>query len=74
MSNNEGYKNIPKQVIDMLVDTTLNKHGAKMDAEKLDPEEKERIKNLVVNLKKSVDDLTQAQKEKEKQNQKEEKD
>ncbi|GGB49005.1 hypothetical protein GCM10011409_28230 [Lentibacillus populi] len=63
MSNNNGFENFSTQIIDMLVDTTLKKHGAKLDAEKLDSQDKERIRNLVESLKQSVDDLTRVRKE-----------
>lgn len=76
MSGN-NYENFSNQIIDLLVDHTLKKHGAKLDAGKLDAEDKERIKNLVEGLKQSVDDLTRVQKNEEDQkegNQKEERD
>ncbi|MBT2217929.1 hypothetical protein F3157_19515 [Virgibacillus dakarensis] len=67
MSNNNGFENFSTQIIDMLVDTTLKKHGTKLDPEKLDSQDKERIRNLVESLKQSVDDLTRVRKEEENQ-------
>ncbi|MDY0393276.1 hypothetical protein ACFSMW_14585 [Virgibacillus halophilus] len=52
-----NHKAVSNQIIDLLVETTLKKHGAKLDASKLGSEDKERIKNLVQGLKQSVEDL-----------------
>lgn len=65
MSNSKGSNKVSNQVIDMLVDSTLNKHGVKLGDKEIDAKQKEELKGLVDNLRKSVDKLTQDMKEKE---------
>ncbi|MEN1967133.1 hypothetical protein WMZ97_03545 [Lentibacillus sp. N15] len=72
MSESKDVGNFSNQIIDMLVDHTLKKHGAQLDANKLDTKDKERIKDLVESLKQSVDSLTHSN-EIEESGQKEEK-
>ncbi|ASK61089.1 hypothetical protein CFK37_02190 [Virgibacillus phasianinus] len=62
MSNKEN-KNLSGNVIDLLVDSTLKKHGIKLEPEKLDDKQKEELKNMVNNLRKSVESLNQDKKE-----------
>lgn len=65
LSNSKGSNKVSNQVIDMLVDSTLNKHGVKLGDKEIDAKQKEELKGLVDNLRKSVDKLTQDMKEKE---------
>ncbi|ASK61095.1 hypothetical protein CFK37_02230 [Virgibacillus phasianinus] len=62
MSNKEN-KNLSGHVIDLLVDSTLKKHGVKLEPEKLDGKQKEELKNMVNNLTKSVEALKRDKKE-----------
>ncbi|MGY0694397.1 hypothetical protein ACW2QC_16715 [Virgibacillus sp. FSP13] len=59
--SNENKASRP--IIDMLVDSTLKKHGATLEPSKIDPKEKEQIKKMVDNLRKSVEDLSREEKE-----------
>lgn len=70
MSNNNDSKNVSNQTIDMLVGSILKKHGAKLEAEKVGPKEKEELKNMINNLTKSVEAIT-AEKKVEKKEEKE---
>lgn len=63
MSEKKNDENFSKEVIDLLVDQTLKRHDAKLNADKLDEEDKESIRNLVENLKQSVNDLQKKQTE-----------
>ncbi|WP_188455308.1 hypothetical protein [Virgibacillus oceani] len=51
--------NFPNQLVDMLVDSTLKKHGVSLDGTKIDAQQKEQLRNLVDSLKNSVSDLSQ---------------
>lgn len=59
LSNSKDSKNVSNQTIDMLVGSILKKHGVKLEAEKVGPKEKEELKNMIANLKKSVDAITE---------------
>lgn len=64
MPDNKGFENVSNQVIDVLVDATLKKHGVKLQAEKIGQKEKDELKAMVDTLKKSVDQLTKKENEK----------
>lgn len=56
MSNKE-IKNASEKLIDMLVGSTLKRHNAELDGTSLDEEEKEQLRNIVEELKQSVEAL-----------------
>ncbi|MBM7599732.1 hypothetical protein JOC34_002100 [Virgibacillus halotolerans] len=64
MQNNKDFENVSNHVIDMLLDSTLKKHGVKLETEKVGQKEKEELKTMVESLKKSVDQLSQKTNEK----------
>ncbi|UFU00031.1 hypothetical protein KO561_03440 [Radiobacillus kanasensis] len=45
--------------VDTLVDTILKKHAAKLDKERLDNKDKERLVQIMESMKKSVESVTQ---------------
>ncbi|MDL4839755.1 hypothetical protein [Aquibacillus rhizosphaerae] len=51
------------QSVDMLLDSIFKKHGVNLDKQKIDAKEKEALKGIVDNLKKSVDEVLQEKKE-----------
>ncbi len=55
--------NFPNQLVDMLVDSTLKKHGVNLDEVTIDSTQKEQIRNLVESLKNNVESLNQQNKE-----------
>lgn len=63
MAKYEEFNQISKKIIDMLVDTTLKKHDVKLEADKIAPETKDELRELVQELQKSVHALTQQQKD-----------
>lgn len=67
MSNQKGYGNLSNDVLDMLVDSTLKKHGVKLEPNKLDDTEKEQLKKMVDNLKKNVEALIESNSKEKKQ-------
>ncbi|WP_099157194.1 hypothetical protein [Virgibacillus ndiopensis] len=60
MSTNSNF---PNQLVDMLVDSTLKKHGVNLDEVTIDSTQKEQIRNLVESLKNNVESLNQQNKE-----------
>lgn len=64
LPNSKDFGNVSNHVIDMLVDSTLKKHGVKLEPEKIGSKEKDELKNMVDTLKNSVDALTKEMKEK----------
>ncbi|WP_233880820.1 hypothetical protein [Virgibacillus halodenitrificans] len=64
MSNNKDVGDFSNYAVDMLVDSILKKHGARLEPDKIKPKEKEQLKNLVDNLKKSVEGLSENKKDK----------
>lgn len=65
MSKGKDFKKT-NPIVDMLVDSTLKRHGVKLEETKIDPKEKEQLKNMVDNLISNVEALTKENKEKEK--------
>ncbi|WP_186576737.1 hypothetical protein [Aquibacillus kalidii] len=59
-------KDISFKSVDALVASTLKKHGAKLDKDKLEPKDKETILDVVKNMQKSVDEITKKTTDKEK--------
>ncbi|MFD2924225.1 hypothetical protein [Halobacillus naozhouensis] len=57
-NNNDDFQNISGRIIDMIVGSTLKKHGVKLDPNRIDPEQREEIKKIVEDLRKSADSLT----------------
>lgn len=64
LPNNKEFENVSSQVIDVLVDSTLRKHGVKLQAEKIGQKEKEELVAMIETIKKSVDQLTKKVNEK----------
>lgn len=64
MPNNKDFENISSQVIEVLVDSTLKRHGAKLQPEKIGQKEKDELKAMIETIKKSVDQLTKKTNEK----------
>lgn len=67
LSNQKDSGNSPNHVIDMLIDSTLKQHGARLEPGKIERNEKEQLKNLVNNLKENVEVLEKTKQEKEDQ-------
>ncbi|WP_181351257.1 hypothetical protein [Thalassobacillus sp. CUG 92003] len=57
------HKEVYDKVIDMLVNTTLNRHGVKLDKNKIDQKNKEELKKMVEELKNNVNSLSKTEKE-----------
>ncbi|UOR13109.1 hypothetical protein [Halobacillus amylolyticus] len=66
LSKNKDFENVSSQIVDMIVGSTLKKHGVKLDPDKIDPKEKEELRKIVNNLQESVDAFTK-KKDKEKE-------
>lgn len=62
MSKNEDVNKTSNQIIDMLVDTTLKRHGVKLGEKKIDPNEKEEVRKMVNNLRQNVEALSKKKK------------
>ncbi|WP_077324190.1 hypothetical protein [Virgibacillus siamensis] len=62
MSKGEDLSKISNQIIDMLVGTTLKKHGVELGKKEIDPKEKEEIKKMVENLRESVEAISKKKK------------
>ncbi|UOQ92853.1 hypothetical protein MUO14_20970 [Halobacillus shinanisalinarum] len=58
MSKNKDFENVSSQIVDMIVGSTLKKHGVKLDPQKIDSKEKEELRRIVNNLQESVDAFT----------------
>lgn len=62
VSKGEDLSKISNQIVDMLVGSTLKRHGVKLGEKEIDPKEKEEIKKMVNNLKESVEALSKTKK------------
>lgn len=65
MENNKNFEDASNHIIDMLLNSTLKQHGQKLKVEKISREQKEELENMVENLKKSVDQLSNKKKKQE---------
>ncbi len=63
MAKYDEINQASKKLIDMLVDSTLRKHDVKLEADKIDQDTKEELRELVQELQKSVQALTEKQKD-----------
>lgn len=63
--NKDDFENVSRQIIDMIVGTTLKRHGVKLNEEKIDPKEKEELRKMVNNLRDSVEALTKKEEKEE---------
>lgn len=63
MAKYDEINQVSKKLIDMLVDSTLRKHDVKLEADKIDQDTKEELRELVQELQKSVQALTEKQKD-----------
>ncbi|MFC4401742.1 hypothetical protein [Gracilibacillus xinjiangensis] len=64
--SDSNFKETSEKIIDMLVGTTLKRHNVQLDSQKLSEEDREQLKNLVDELKKSVQSLQSKQENNEK--------
>lgn len=64
MSKNQNPRNLSNHVIDLLVDSTLKKHGVKLESAKIDHKEKEALNSMINNLKNRVEELNKDKNEK----------
>jgi len=63
MAKYDEINQASKKLIDMLVDSTLRKHDVKLEADKIDQDTKEELRELVQELQKSVQALSEKQKD-----------
>ena len=59
LQDHNDFDKVSNSVIDMLLDSTLKKHGVKLETEKINEKQKEELRTMVARLKKSVDQMSQ---------------
>lgn len=58
MSHKEEFEKISRQSIDLLINSTLKRHGIKLEKPEMTEQERKEIKSLIEGLKKNVESLT----------------
>ncbi|SES23619.1 hypothetical protein SAMN04487944_1263 [Gracilibacillus ureilyticus] len=59
MVSNSDFKDTSEKIIDLLVGTTLKRHNIQLDSRNLSAEDREQLKSLVNELKRSVQSLSE---------------